>query len=226
MMKGFINKSENVSSKKPRSETISQANKKVVNNTPSRPLSPLEPNLVDYMPQSSDVDASPAYVDLETSFSPTTVFSEVFGDPSSAPAICQSGDLSNSEFIWDIPQLQAEEKTSAKIPEGLAYADNAAISVKSSYDNMKIIEYNFFRPENCDKLCVPKFNKEIWSALPRPAHTQDSKMQEVQIYFVKGLIPIVKLANQCCKNEPLDIANTKFTWKWLVQFISQKTFYS
>jgi hypothetical protein len=41
------NKSENISSKKPRSETISQANKKVVNNTPSRPLLPLEPNLVD-----------------------------------------------------------------------------------------------------------------------------------------------------------------------------------
>jgi hypothetical protein len=77
MMKGFINKSENISSKKPRSETISQANKKVVNNTPSRPLLPLEPNLVDTdvmnefdlepymddsMPQSSDVDASPAHV--------------------------------------------------------------------------------------------------------------------------------------------------------------------
>jgi hypothetical protein len=224
MMKGFINKSENVSSKKPRSETISQANKKVVNNTPSRPLLPLEPNLVDTdvmnefdlepymddsMPQSSDADASPAHVDLETSFNPTAGFSEVFGDRSSEPAICQSGDLSNSEFIWDIPQLQAEEKTSAKIPEGLAYAVNAAISVKSSYDNMKIIEDKFFCPENCDKLCVPKVNKEIWSALPRPAHTQDSKMQEVQKYFVKGLIPIVKLANQCCKNEPLDIANTR-----------------
>jgi hypothetical protein len=37
------------------------------------------------------------------------MFSEVFGDPSSEPAICQSGDLPNSEFIWDIPQLQAEE---------------------------------------------------------------------------------------------------------------------
>jgi hypothetical protein len=47
----------------------------------------------------------------------------------------------------DIPQLQAEEKTGAKIPEGLAYAVNAAISVKSSYDNMKVIEdkyFNFF----------------------------------------------------------------------------------
>jgi hypothetical protein len=38
------------------------------------------------------------------------MFSEVFGDPSSEPAICQSGDLPNSEFIWDILQLQAEEK--------------------------------------------------------------------------------------------------------------------
>jgi hypothetical protein len=51
--------------------------KNVVNNTPSRPVLPLEPNLVDTdvmyefdlepymddsMPQSSDVDASPAHV--------------------------------------------------------------------------------------------------------------------------------------------------------------------
>ena len=167
----------------------------------------LEPYMDDSMPQSSDVDASPAHVDLETSFNPVAGFSKVFGDPSSEPAICQSGYLPNSEFIWDIPQLQAEEKTTAKIPE--VNAVNAAISVKSSYDNMKIIEDKFVRPGNCDKLCVPKVNKEIWSALPRPAHTQDSKMQEVQKYFVKGLIPIVELANQCCKNEPLDIANTR-----------------
>jgi hypothetical protein len=77
---------------------------------------------LDRSSQSSDVDASPAHVDLETSFNPTAGFSEVFGDRSSEPAICQSDDLSNSEFIWNIPQLQAEEKTSAKIPEGLAYA--------------------------------------------------------------------------------------------------------
>jgi hypothetical protein len=57
---------------------------------------------------------------------------------------------------------------------------------------MKVIEDKFFRPENCDKLC-----------------TQDSKMQEMQKYFVKDLIPIVELANQCCKNEYLDIANTR-----------------
>lgn len=41
---------------------------------------------------------------------------------------------------------------SAKIPEGLAYAVNAVIFVKSIYDNMKIIDDIFFRPENCDKL--------------------------------------------------------------------------
>lgn len=41
---------------------------------------------------------------------------------------------------------------SAKIPEGLAYAVNAVIFVKSIYDNMKIIDDIFFRPEYCDKL--------------------------------------------------------------------------
>ena len=33
-------------------------------------------------------------------------------------------------------------------------------------------------------------------------------MQEVHKYFAKGFIPTIELANQCCKNEPLDIANT------------------
>lgn len=89
----------------------------------------LEPYMDDYIPQSSDADVSPAHVDLETSFNPAAEYSEVFDDPSSEPAMRQSGDISNTEFLWDIPQLQAEYKTSAKIPESLAYAVNAAISV-------------------------------------------------------------------------------------------------
>ena len=47
------------------------------------------------------------------------------------------------------PSFKLKKKLNfgAKIPEGLSYAVNAAISVKSSYDNMKVIEdkyFNFF----------------------------------------------------------------------------------
>ncbi|CAC5395636.1 unnamed protein product [Mytilus coruscus] len=72
------------------------------------------------------------------------------------------------------------------------------MSEKSNQDSIKLMEERYLRPENCENLCVPIVNKEIWTALPRQAHTVDSKMQETQRYFVKVLTPIVQLANHCC----------------------------
>jgi hypothetical protein len=45
---------------------------------------------------------------------------------------------------------------------------------------------------------------------PSIANTQDSKMQDIQKSLVKGMIPIVQLAEQCCKSkEPLDPVKTR-----------------
>ena len=84
----------------------------------------------------------------------------------------------------------------------MAKAVNASVTIKSNAHSIKSIEDKYYRPDNCENSCVPRVNREIWSALSRQANTQDSKMQDVQ----KSL---VQLAEPCCKRkEPLDPVKT------------------
>ena len=110
--------------------------------------------------------------------------------------------VGDGNFDWEIPQLQTEDKKKCgKISSGLAKAVNASVTIKSNADSIKSIKDKYYRPENCENLCVPRVNREIWSALSRQANTQDSKMQDIQKSLVKGMIPIVQLAEQCCKSK-------------------------
>ncbi|XP_052085141.1 uncharacterized protein LOC127722290 [Mytilus californianus] len=237
LFRGFINKCGKEPVRTPRCETVSRSSNQaeVVENptavSSNSPILPLEANLdavhdfdLDYLddpvyvPPSgvcARADDSPAPVDFETSFDPALGFSDAFRAPLSeinvpvSQPVVEQVEQYDFDFAWEIPQLNTEEKTGPKISSSLSKAVNAAMSVKSNQDSIKLIEERYLRPENCENLCVPRVNKEIWTALPRQAHTVDSKMQETQRYFVKGLTPIVQLANHCCKNEPLDVDNTR-----------------
>lgn len=148
---------------------------------------------------SGTMGSSPAPAEMNHSFDPAVGFNEAFVAPSSEADM----PVGDGNFDWEIPQLQTEEKTSGKISSGLAKAVNASVTIKSNADSIKSIEDKYYRPENCENLCVPRVNREIWSALSRQANTQDSKMQDIQKSLVKGMIPIVQLAEQCCKSKEL-----------------------
>ncbi|XP_071181546.1 uncharacterized protein [Mytilus edulis] len=238
LFRGFINNCGKEPVRAPRCETVSQSSiqAEVVNPaavSSNTQILPLDANLntdsvqdfdLDYLEDpvylppsgvSARADDSPAPVDFDTSFDPALGFSNAFRAPLSevnvplSQPVVEQGEQYDYDFDWEIPQLNTEEKTGPKLSSGLSKAVNAAMSVKSNYESIKLIEERYLRPENCENLCVPRVNKEIWTALPRQAHTVDSKMQETQRYFVKGLTPIVQLANQCCRNEPLNVDNTR-----------------
>ncbi|CAC5385902.1 unnamed protein product [Mytilus coruscus] len=228
LFRGFINKCGKEPVRTPRCETVSRSSiqAEVVENpaavSSNPPILPLEANLNEDAVQDFDLDYlddpmaddSPAPVDFDTSFDPALGFSDAFRVPLSeinvpvSQPVVEQVEQYDYDFVWEIPQLNTEEKTGPKISYSLSKAVNAAMSVKSNQDSIKLIEERYLL-ENCENLCVPRVNKEIWTALPRQAHTVDSKMQETQRYFVKGLTPIVQLANHCCKNEPLDVDNTR-----------------
>ena len=74
--------------------------------------------------------------------------------------------VGDGNFDWEIPQLQTEDKKKCgKISSGLAKAVNASVTIKSNADSIKTIEDKYYRPENCENVCVPRVNREIWSAL-------------------------------------------------------------
>ena len=58
-------------------------------------------------------------------------------------------------------------------------------------------KYN--RPENCDFLGVTRVNPEVWDTLSKHTRSQDVKFQRIQTSIIKGLIPLVQLADQLAK---------------------------
>ncbi|CAC5385414.1 unnamed protein product [Mytilus coruscus] len=140
-------------------------------------------------------DESQALADFDTSFDPALGFSNAFRahlSESNGPVSQTVVEQFDHDFAWEIPQLNTEAKTRYKITSGLSMAVKAAISVKSNQDSINLKEEKYYRPENCVNFCVPRVNKEIWTALPRQAQTVE------------------------CKNVALDLDNT---WNLLLDSI-------
>ncbi|CAC5367625.1 unnamed protein product [Mytilus coruscus] len=206
LFRGFLNKCGKEPARNPKCEAVSKPSTQaeVIENPAAvssySPIFSLEANFNADSVQDFDLD----YFDDSVHVPPSGVCAMANDSP--APA---DFDTSFDPALGEIPQLNTEEKNGSKVSYGLSKAVNAAMSVKSNQDSIKLIEEKYYRSNNCENLCVPRVNKEIWTALHRQAHTVDSKMQETQRYFVKGLTPIVQLVNLCCKNEPLDLDNTR-----------------
>lgn len=123
--------------------------------------------------------------------------------------VCSAANIEQDMEMWDIPQLNTEEKTGPKISENLAKALNAALTVKSDKDSINNIGKKYLRPENVTYLCPPKVNKEIWGPINHFAHSKDLAMQEVQKYLALGLSPIVNMADDIAKKKEVNISTFK-----------------
>ncbi|VDI72448.1 Hypothetical predicted protein [Mytilus galloprovincialis] len=179
LFRGFINKCGKEPVRTPRCETVSQSSiqaAEVVNPaavSSNTQILPLEANLNEDSVQDFDMDYledpvyippsgvsdragdSPAPVNFDTSFDPALGFSNAFraplsevNVPHSQPGVEQVEHY-DYDFAWEIPQLNTEEKTGPKISSGLSKAVNAAMSVKSNHESIKLIEERYLRPENC-----------------------------------------------------------------------------
>jgi len=106
--------------------------------------------------------------------------------------------------VWNIPQLNTEEKTAPKITSGLAKAVNAALTIKSDKDSISKIGKQYVRLENVNFLCTPKYNKEIWNAVGNTAYSKYLALQEVQKFLALGLTPFINMADKIPKTkEPI-----------------------
>ena len=112
------------------------------------------------------------YLDNTTNVNPQKAFQDAFENPSeteSSSSVSNMGHVTVNEpgdQVWNIPQLNTEEKTAPKITSGLAKAVNAALTIKSDKDAISKIGKQYLIPENVNFLCAPKCNKEIWHYCP------------------------------------------------------------
>ena len=130
------------------------------------------------------------------------------------------------EVQWDLPQLEADEKTGPKVLDKLAVAVNAAVSKRSVKDAINTIAKKYARPENCVNLCAPRVNSEIWNAIDQHAHTQDLVLQDIQKSIAIGLVPIIQLAEQVVNPAyELDRASIKTSLTDCLSLIGHAQFY-
>ena len=81
--------------------------------------------------------------------------------------------------IWDLPKLKGPVKGPA-IAQSLANLINATCTSQCV-------------PENCDKLCSPMVNNEIWKIMNKRAQSYDKCFSDIQNLVATGVVPIIKL---------------------------------
>jgi len=146
-----------------------------------------------------------------TNVNPQKAFQDAFENTSetgSSSSVSNMAHVTVNEpevQVWNIPQLNTEEKTAHKITSWLAKAVNAALTIKSDKDAISKINKQYLRPENVILVCAPKCNKEIRNAVCNNAHSKDLALQDVQKCLTLGLTPIINMTDKIAKTkEPID----------------------
>ena len=131
----------------------------------------------------SDVSAASA-------FDPTS--------PIDLPEVCLADKPTEEEFI--LPSLFEEtEQFGPEIQEVIAQRINDACSKKPMDSKLKDLQEKYKTPSNCQNLCVPKVNLELWFDLPKDSKNRDLGMQELQKSIVKAAQPVLQLFNSTLK---------------------------
>ena len=85
-----------------------------------------------------------------------------------------------------------DSQTGPKVNDKLRKLIDTMLRAKVSDEKMKEKAGRFKRPQNCENLVLPKVNPEIWSKMACRAKSWDLNLQNVQIYLIMGLIPVIQ----------------------------------
>ena len=92
-------------------------------------------------------------------------------------------------------QVDTAEETSDSIGRNLADIIDAMCKNGLSETEQKDKTEKYLRPQNCEMLGVTKVNQLIWDKLTSGTRSADVKLQNIQKLLVKGVIPLVKVAD-------------------------------
>lgn len=106
-----------------------------------------------------------------------------------SPSEIESGTDNQENDIWDLPKVKGPVKGPA-ISESLAKFINITCTSQCVTDEI-IAKYKI--PENCDKLCSPMVNNEIWKIMNKRVQSYDKCFSDIQNLVASGVVPIIKL---------------------------------
>jgi len=142
-------------------------------------------------------------------FDPSGDFSILTG-PQPAPTINTNQiTLESSEFLPSI--FEEAETVGPDVADAIAQRVNDAVSKKPLETKFKELQDKYRSPKNCQFLCVPKVNLELWHDLPRATKSKDLGLQEIQKNVVKSAQPMIQLLDLVLRfqheNKPVEAAS-------------------
>ena len=105
--------------------------------------------------------------------------------------------LDSSEFLPSI--FEETETFGPDVAAAIAQRVNDAVSKKPLETKFKELQDKYKSPKNCNFLCVPKVNLELWHDLPRSTKSKDLGLQEIQKNLVKSAQPMIQLLDTVLK---------------------------
>ena len=115
-------------------------------------------------------------------------------------------DDENLEILMTIDkELNQEEKRDKPVSDTLTSIINKRWQAKMPSEKLKeVLDKYGCRPENCQKLVVPRVNAQIWNKLKRTYKMTDLRMSHIQESTVKAAIAVTKCTEQWIKNNARD----------------------
>ena len=102
----------------------------------------------------------------------------------------------HDEVLNEISQeLDCDELFSPPLLDKLATVVNKMLRIKLSEDKLKEKQRLYTRPQNCETLTTTRVNAEIWAKLQSHTRSVDIRLQKVQALLLKGIVPILQIAN-------------------------------
>ena len=97
--------------------------------------------------------------------------------------------------------LEDDDDVGLDVGEKLATITNKAFSKQHSIESIKKKKDLHKRPRNCDKVIVPKVNKEIWRQMVKQGFTKkrDLRLMNVQSAITKSACAIISVAESLFK---------------------------
>ena len=123
------------------------------------------------------------------------------GDTDKKPTEKASGSKLLAEIVQE---LDISEKTGDEVDEGIPKLMDGLLKDKLQEDKVQIRIEKYPRPGNVEGLRTPRVKPLIWSQIPAPVCTSDSKSQKSQNALVASIVAMIKATNLVLEQEEDD----------------------
>ena len=132
----------------------------------------------------------------------------------------QTKDGTKSLLQDIVSELDLGKRTDSPVDQGLAKIVLSLLKDKLPEEKSQVMIDKYSCPENVEGLRTPRVNPLIWSQLPAPVRTQDSKSQKTQNALIASLVATIKATNHVLQQQPSDKAQDKELITYLTDAIA------